>query len=165
PIDPGLHDAPLRVRVTVDDGSGGVSSSEADVRVQFVNRPPQPDLAADVEVALEGGEVHLDASTSSDADGQALAYRWEQVDTGNGMPPAGIADNGDGTATITLPDIAAALNNEVLRLRVVVDDQYGAANSEAFADIDVHVLNDNHPPQVNAVTVSRDGVNEGVLNP
>lgn len=56
---------------------------------------------------LEGSAVRLDASASSDPDGDALTYAWDFGDgsTGTGATPAHVyRDNGSYTATVTVSD-------------------------------------------------------------
>lgn len=67
-----------RIRLTVTDGISTVSTS----RQVTVNFPPEPRISN----RSQGLSIHLDASATTDPDGDNLTYRWfvggEAVDTG-----------------------------------------------------------------------------------
>jgi hypothetical protein len=56
----------------------GVPGAAKRVAVRVLNVPPRPD-AARVLVAAPGSAVSLDAATASDANGDALAFTWDQT--------------------------------------------------------------------------------------
>ncbi|HEX7046707.1 MAG TPA: REJ domain-containing protein [Gammaproteobacteria bacterium] len=151
--------------VTVQDSEGADSSATVAFDVNFVNKPPQVALKVESAEAAEGTVVRFDASGSTDPDEQTLAFQWEQVDTGNGMPAAAIVDNGDGTADVTLPNIANVLNGERLRIRVTANDQHDGDQMAASAEAGIGVLFVNGEPQLQAIVVSEETVNEGALDP
>lgn len=154
---------PYEFRVTVTDEEGATANDRIAFNVNFVNRAPVAALDVDVAEESEGTTIMLSAMKSSDPDEQSLAYTFEQIDLGNGMPNAIIVNRGDGTAEVTLPDIGPELDGRPLRFRVVVDDQYGAANSKAFASADVVVHFVNQLPQLRSITATPGTVDEGAL--
>lgn len=94
----------------------------------------------------EGETVTLDASNSTDRDGDPLSFSWEQV---NGEPVT-INPVGDGsTATFTAPNIIKTnkpTKPAKLRFRVAVDD----GNKAVKKSVLVKVKPVNNPPVANA---------------
>jgi PKD repeat protein len=81
---PGSYD----VKLTVDDGSGVSCGQAADVAKVTVNTPPVARALGD-RTGMVGGAhdlLTLDASQSTDADGQPLSFLWE---LGDGITRAG----------------------------------------------------------------------------
>ncbi|WP_165390189.1 PKD domain-containing protein [Thalassococcus sp. S3] len=76
---PGVWSAQL----VVTDDSGVLNATATDTKTIRVNHPPVAEAGAPIETEVLF--VTLDASGSSDADGDALIYRW---DFGDGSPPA-----------------------------------------------------------------------------
>lgn len=120
------------VTVTVDDGKGSpVSKSTAGTYV-IVNSRPVAELAS-VEKLCTGDSVTLDASGSSDADGDSLNYTWDFGDgnTVTGKSKVSYKYAKGGTYPVT----------------VKVDDGKGGSCSLATASTTVKV---NTPPTANA---------------
>ena len=127
----------LTFRVMVADGQGGSGSDEVAITV-IQNQPPEansgPDRTVDTRTA-----VILDASGSTDFDGDALTYAWTQT--------AGttVALIGDTTAT---PTFIAPTNTGDLTFQVTVRD--GRSGSD-FDEVTITVIQ-NQPPVAYAWT-------------
>ncbi|MEL7451721.1 MAG: PKD domain-containing protein, partial [Pseudomonadota bacterium] len=97
------------VTVTVTDDDGGVGSDTFTVNVGQAELPPEAD-AGGPYVVDEGSSVTLDASNSTDPNGDALTYAWDldndgQFDDAVGAMPdfAGI-DDGVYTVSVQVSD-------------------------------------------------------------
>jgi len=148
-------------QVTVEDKDGATASASIAFDVNFVNIAPEAIIAPVAADADENVQFQLDARGSGDADGQVVTFTWSQIDPPNDMPPAIIADNGDGTALITMPSIDPAQDNRLLQFRVAVDDGHGADNSIAFAEVEIAVRFVNRLPELVSIGASRNPVEEG----
>lgn len=112
--------ATLTFKLTVTDPYG---SSDAKAVSVTVNRPPAANAGPDQMVA-PGASVDLNASGSSDPDGDRLAYLWEQL-TG---PDVTLSSRTAAKPTFTAPSAHATLG-----FRVIVTDSLGAKDSDAVA--------------------------------
>ncbi|UCH40967.1 MAG: hypothetical protein JSU67_04560, partial [Gammaproteobacteria bacterium] len=81
------------------------------------------------QTAIEGNEVVLDGSLSSDPDNEIVAYQWMQT----GGPLVNIAGNDMGIATFLAPLVDS---DQVLSFELTVIDELG---NRAMASVDVNV--------------------------
>ena len=103
------------VELTVTDDDGATDSATATVSVgDTPNQPPVAE-AGDDQTVTEGGSVGLDASGSTDADGDALSYDWTQTSG----PEVTLSDGTSATPTFTAPTVDA---DETLTFEVTVSD-------------------------------------------
>ena len=96
-------------KLTVTDGSGSICSTATETVDILVNAPPVADAGPDVDMLFGGAHdsLVLDASRSSDPDGDTLVYYWT---LSNGVEVDGekarveFSDAGEVTATLTAAD-------------------------------------------------------------
>jgi PKD repeat protein len=125
------------VTLTVTDDDGATDTATETVSVADVpNQPPTAD-AGDDQTVEEGDSVTLDATESSDTDGDDLSYDWTQ--TGG----AGVTLSDDDTATpsFTAPDVGA---DETLTFEVTVSD--GESTDTDTAAVTVEDADEAEPP-------------------
>lgn len=81
-------------RLIVDDDSANSLPSADSVLVTVVevlpeNRPPRVVITGPANAVVEGTVVSLDATATSDPDGDTLTYAWQQTDELGGVLPPG----------------------------------------------------------------------------
>ncbi|WP_162846664.1 PKD domain-containing protein [Corticibacter populi] len=69
-------DGTYKASLVVYHGAKTSAPAEVIIKIGALNAIPQADIVADVENAVRGERIELDGSGSSDADGDALTYRW-----------------------------------------------------------------------------------------
>jgi hypothetical protein len=111
----------LTFELTVSDGED-FSTVSIDVCIVNVNHAPVADAGAAQTVA-EGSVVTLDATGSSDQDGDMLTYEWTQVSG----PAVVLSDDDTATPSFTAPQVGPA--GATLVFRVTLDDGYGGSDS------------------------------------
>jgi len=122
--EPGTYTVALKVTDTTNHPCNTATAT----RQIHVNAPPKPNAGGNRRVAL-GQSVQFDASVSTDADGDTLAYSWNLGD-GNTKNIARFEHN------YAKPGIYA--------VKLVADDGKGVSNSRQSQQISVLV---NAPPQ------------------
>ncbi len=130
----------LTFQLAVSDGEL-TSTSTVNVRISNVNHEPVADAGPAVTVP-ENTVVTLDGSGSADPDGDALAYLWEQIDTGF---PVALSDPAAQRPTFTTPDVGSA--GALLRFKLTVDDGYGGV---ATCEVAINVTYANRAPVADA---------------
>ena len=149
-------DTELIFQLTVTDSLGKSADANATISVIY-NHPPIANSGSD-QTVYEGDSVGLDGTASSDSEGTALTYLWQQVDSSG----YAIALNNADTAkpTFIAPNPVAADTDLIFQLTVT--DGFGKS-ADANATISVIY---NHPPVANAgtdrtvfesITISLDG--------
>jgi len=123
-------------------GDGHSLSLPETTRVRALNRPPEAVPGADALSVLNGGEVHLAAAGSRDADGDAiLAYRWTLQSAPPGAGGTLIPAAGD------VPDpVFVTAGKGSYHLQLEVADQEGAWSAPAALRVDAI----NNPPTAEA---------------
>jgi hypothetical protein len=133
-----LSVGPHLITVTVTDTDGATASASVPISIEgkvTLGAPPIADAGPDRTV-VEGSVMALDASGSSDPDGDVLSYTWSFVSTPVGVEPPAFGRTPE-RPTFTPPD------EGVYVLRLTVSDGRTAPVSE---EVTVTVVND--PPVV-----------------
>ncbi len=137
---PGIY----KVGLTVDDGRGGLDTSEITVVITPPNQNPSAAFTVSGTIA-RGHTITFDGTRSSDPEGRPLAA-WEW-DFGDGSRTTGeivthvFSTPGDYTVTLTVTDAAGATgvavqNLHVIVLSVEVPDLSGMTEEEARAALE-----------------------------
>ncbi len=125
----------LTFTVTVTDTAGNSDTVNVSVTVTDVpaNQPPVATVTESNITAVETESVTLDASQSSDPDGDTLSFNWEQTNS----PAVSLTDSNAAVVTFIAPDVTAATE---LTFTVTVTDTVG--NSDTV-NVSVTVDNSN----------------------
>ncbi len=123
-------------------GGGGDDSGGGDT-----NRMPNANAGADQSVG-ELTTVTLDATASSDPDGDSITFFWTQTDG----DPVTLSNTSDSQPTFDAPDVLAATGSVSLTFQVTVSD--GSLSSSASVTITVNDtgIGANSPPMADAGT-------------
>jgi len=114
----------------------------------LTNLPPSANLIPEI-TAVSGDVVTLDASQSSDPEGESLSFRWEQIE-GPGVTLSSISAM---VVTFTAPQVSAATT---LRFRLTLTtasisaSPSAAATGQTTAEVRVLVVPRNRPPVADA---------------
>ena len=125
-------------------GCGGGGDEDAEIR----NSSPIARAGSDQTVA-EGADVTLDGSASSDSDGRIVAYRWTQT----AGPSVALTNATAARAGFRAPDVAV---DTILEFQLRVQDDEGAASTDAVRLIVAHIPAENESP------IARAGSNQTV---
>ncbi len=145
-------DTVLSFTVTVDDG---LEQASADVSVTVLatdpvvtNTPPEATVVEIASAQAFGAEVQLDASGSSDADGDTLTYTWQQT-AGTSVS---LTNANSAVASFSVPEVNS---DETLSFEVTVSD--GEASDTATLAVAILAVEpENQAPE--AVVAAVDGL-------
>ncbi|MFC6976272.1 S8 family serine peptidase [Halomicroarcula sp. GCM10025709] len=129
----------LTFEVTVTDGNGGWGTDTVAVTVSPSNSVPTADAGSDVSVN-GGAPVTLDATGSTDPDGDVLSYFWTQT----GGTAVSLGSSNTATPTFTAPGVNS---QTTLTFEVSVTDPSGASDTDTVA---VTVSPSNNAPTADA---------------
>lgn len=120
-------DERVDVSVRVEDSNGKIRSKSWSLNIVDVNRPPEINISGPLSVEEDHGlsqeEIHLDASGTSDPEGDSLNFNWE-ITSGSF---ASLTDTYTSSPTFHAPPEADSPKDIGLRLRV--SDEYGGTDT------------------------------------
>ena len=137
-------DATLTVEVTVTDGRGGSDTATASVDV-VNNIAPGAVVTSSSGAAREGETVTLDASASTDTEGDVLSYSYRVVSG----PAVDLSGTAGPSVDVILPDVDADTD---IVFEVTVDDGRDTATEQVTVSI-----RNNVPPVAALVARAKDG--------
>jgi hypothetical protein len=153
-----INGVSLTFRVTAQDYAGLEDSDTAIVNVTWVNTPPVAATGPN-QTVLEGEDVLLDGSNSSDSDDGIASYLWQQT----AGTPVALNDAHSAQPGFVAPDVD--LQGEALSFELTVTDQ-GGLQATATCVINVSWVNvspvaDAGPDQsvIEGALVTLDGSN------
>lgn len=133
----------LFFELTVSDG---LDSSKVPVKVCVVNVNHAPVADAGLaQTVAEGAAVALDATGSSDQDGDTLTFAWTQI-----SGPA-VTLTGDDTAAPSFTAPPVGPGGATLVFRVTVDDGYGGTDDD---EVPITVQDTTAPPECDLARAS-----------
>ena len=132
----------IELALVVNDGQA--SSAPAPL-VLTLNANAAPTANAGADANVQGGDtVFLDATGSTDPEGDTLTYQWTQVSG----PPVTLDDPGSATPSFTAP--AAIQSAQVIAFEVLVTDAIGGSPIASQTDQVTITVAANQPPVANA---------------
>lgn len=127
------------VTLSVSDLNSCSASTSAAIVVNGPNRAPEAKVANSSITVNEGANVSLDASSSSDPDGDTLKFEWKQISGST----VSLSNANAARASFTAPQVSSATD---LSFEVTVTDPDGLS---AKAKVDVKVNDVPTPPPTN----------------
>src|SRR5207253_5223378 len=131
----------LTFQLVVNDGQANSAAATVNVLVKHLNRAPVAS-AGPTQTVAERTAVTLDATGSTDADGDALTYSWTQA----GGPSVALAGAATAHPTFTTPQVTGT---QTFVFQVVASD--GQAISVP-ATVSVSVTHVNRAPVASAAS-------------
>ena len=136
-----LREGVYTYRLTVRDNNDETSSATVTVTVNAAaNQAPVANAGSNQTITLPASSVSLSGNASTDADGNIIAYRWQQV---NG--PANATFSATNTSSITVSDLRAG----VYTFRLTVTDNNNATDTHEVT-VTVNSAPANQAPVANA---------------
>lgn len=136
--------------LVVNDGQTDSAPAQVTLTLE-ANVAPSADAGADADVD-SGALVTLDASASSDPEGDTLTYAWTQISG----PAVTLSNPSSATPSFTAP--AATSADQALIFEVLVTDGVNASPNSIQRDQVTVTINANRPPIADA------GVDQGPVN-
>ncbi|MFC7076475.1 S8 family serine peptidase [Haloarcula halophila] len=121
------------------DNKAGYGLVQVDTALSTPNAAPTADAGSDTSVTA-GATVTLDATGSTDPDGDALEYSWDQIDS----PSVSLRDANTATPEFTAPTVDS---RTTLTFELRVDDGNGGSATDT---VDVTVSPSNSAPTADA---------------
>jgi subtilisin-like proprotein convertase family protein/Zn-dependent metalloprotease len=112
--------------VSVSDPSGAEAMQSVTVVISPPNRAPVASATTSSSSVNEGAGVTLNASGSSDPDGDNLAYQWSQVSG----PAVSLSNAASVSATFTAPEVT---DSTTLEFSVTVSDPSGESDTSSVS--------------------------------
>ena len=128
------------VALTFSACGGGGGNTTSPITTVATNRPPITSTSGSTIIATKSQPVTLNASESSDPDGDSLTYSWTQI---SGSTVA-LNTPSSASLTVTAPDVSAA---ETLEFEVIVSD--GSLTSTDRVSLNVELF---EPSLISPVT-------------
>ncbi|SHF37617.1 REJ domain-containing protein [Lampropedia hyalina DSM 16112] len=95
-----------KATLVVHYGARSSAPVEVTIGIGGLNSIPVADIIANIEAAVRGEKIELDGRNSSDADGDALTYRWSVGSKPIGSNP--VLENADKAQASFVPDFAGS---------------------------------------------------------
>jgi hypothetical protein len=142
------------MRLTVDDGYGGIATDDVNINIANVNNVPTADAGMNQQVQ-EGDFVSLHGA-GADADGETLTFQWNQT---SGPPVMPTPSNGQ-DVSFTAPSLGGGDPDAFVELGFSLTVMDTCGGSTTTLPITVHIANVPHAP-VAVAQANPTSANEG----